>query len=76
VKIFQGLEIQRTRVELNSAPQLESATESVTVDYGTLTVFGDVSVYLLLGLLLGEPEIGAEEVLGIDPRTRDAVDSH
>ena len=76
MEVFQRLKVQRTRVELNSSLEFQSATESMAIHYGSLTVLSDVSVYLFLGFLLGEFEIGTEEVLGIDPRTRDTVDSH
>ena len=53
----------------------QAAAEAVPVDYGSLPVLCNVSVDLFLGLLTRELEISAEEVLGVYPRARHAIDS-
>ena len=45
------------------------------VDDTTLAVLSDIAIHLLLGLLTRELEIGSEEMLGINPSARYAVDS-
>ena len=41
----------------------------------TLSILGDIAVYLLLGLLAWKLEVGSKEMLGIDPSARHAVNS-
>ena len=71
----EGTEVQRAGVELYGTLESEAAAEAMPVDYGPLSILGDVSVDLFLGLLAWELEVGAEEVLGVYPRARHAIDS-
>ena len=75
MEVLEVLQVKRTGVELHRTPESQAVTESMPVHYGTLSILCDITVNLLLGLLSRELQIGPEEVLRLNPRTRYSIDA-
>ena len=56
--------------------EAKTVAEPVSVYDTALSVLCNIAVYLLLSLLAWEFKVGPEEMLGINPCARNAVDSY